>query len=127
MGPFIVRPIGGGDIEIGEKSFLNSDVRFGVPKAKVTIGNRVQIGPRVMFKTVSHSLIYDAKKGRGSWNKPIIIEDEVWIGAGCIITQGVTVGKGAVVAAGAVVTRDVEPFTVVGGVPAKFIKATSTV
>ena len=51
--------------------------------------------------------------------KPIIIEDDVWIGSGAIITQGVRVGKGAIIAAGAIVTKDVEPFSVVGGVPAK--------
>ena len=54
--------------------------------------------------------------------KPIIIEDDVWIGSGAIITQGVRVGKGAIIAAGAIVTKDVEPFSVVGGVPAKLIK-----
>ena len=51
-----------------------------------------------------------------------MIEDDVWLGAGAIITDGVRVGKGAVVAAGAVVTKDVPPHTVVGGVPAKLIK-----
>ena len=52
----------------------------------------------------------------------IVIEDDVWLGAGAIITDGVRVGKGAVVAAGAVVTKDVAPHTVVGGIPAKVIK-----
>ncbi|NEE07867.1 sugar O-acetyltransferase, partial [Streptomyces sp. SID7499] len=53
---------------------------------------------------------------------PIVIEDDVWIGAAAVITQGVTVGAGAVVAAGAVVTRDVPAGTVVAGVPARVIK-----
>jgi acetyltransferase-like isoleucine patch superfamily enzyme len=52
-----------------------------------------------------------------------VIEDDVWLGAGAIITDNVRVGKGAVVAAGAVVTKNVEPHTLVGGVPAKFIKS----
>ncbi|HID52295.1 MAG TPA: acyltransferase, partial [Anaerolineae bacterium] len=52
----------------------------------------------------------------------IVIEDDVWLGAGAIITDGVRVGQGAVVAAGAVVTKDVAPYTVVGGVPARVIK-----
>ena len=55
--------------------------------------------------------------------KPIRIGNKVWIGANATILQGVTIGEGAIVAAGAVVTRDVEPRTVVGGIPARFIKS----
>jgi len=124
-GPFTIRPIGGAkNIEIGKGVFINSDARFGVSSEKVTIGENVQIGPRVMFETMSHGLVYEEGKGRGGIAKPIVIEDEVWIGGGCILTQGITIGKGAVVAAGAVVTKDVQPNTVVGGTPAKFIKNT---
>ena len=122
-GPLTIRPIGGAkNIEIGKGSFINTEIRFGAPKDKVIIGANVQIGPRVMFETVNHGLRYIPGQGRGGWTKPIIIEDEVWVGGGAIITQGVTVGRGSVVAAGAVVTKDVEPNTIVGGVPAKFIR-----
>ena len=122
-GPIIVRPIGGArNIAIGRGTFVNSFARFGVPKSKVRIGRNVQIGPFVCFETVSHGLQYEVGKGREDYYAPITIDDEVWIGAGAIITQGVTVGRGAVIAAGAVVTIDVAPHTVVGGVPAKLIK-----
>jgi len=122
-GPLTVRPIGAvKNIEIGKGSFLNTDIRFGVPKDKVIIGGNVEVGPCVMFETVNHGLRYVPGKGRGSWTKPIVIEDEVWIGGGSIITQGVTIGRGSVVAAGAVVTKDVEENVIVGGVPAKFIR-----
>ena len=116
-GPLTIRPIGcAKNIEIGKGSFINTEVRIGA-RAHVTIGENVQIGPRVMFETVNHGLTYIPGQGRGSWAKPIVIEDEVWIGAGSIITQGVTVGRGAVVAAGAVVTKSVAANSVVGGSP----------
>lgn len=119
-GPLTIRPIGGAkNIEIGSGVFINTDVRFGVPTEKVIIGNNVLVGPRVMFETVNHSLKYQREEGRKSFSKSIIIEDEVWIGAGVIIVPGVTIGRGSVVAAGAVVTRNVEPNTLAGGVPAK--------
>ena len=123
--PLIVRPIGGAkNIEVGKGTFINAETRFGVPKDKVTIGENVQIGPRVMFETVNHGLTYVPGIGRGAWTKPIVIEDEVWIGAGSIITQGVTIGRGSVIAAGAVVTKDVPPDKIVGGVPARVLRGT---
>jgi len=122
-GPLTIRPLGStGNIKIGEGTFINTEVSFGVPNEKVVIGKNVHIGPRVMFETTNHSLSYDPKNGRSRWTKPITVEDEVWVGAGAIITQGVTVGRGSVIAAGAVVTKDVEPKTIVGGVPARIIR-----
>ncbi len=122
-GPLIIRPIGGArNISIGAGSFFNSNTRFGVPKSRVRIGRNVQVGPSVCFETVSHSLKYHPGKGRDDVFADIVVEDEVWIGAGAIITLGVTIGTGAVVAAGAVVIKDVEPYTLVGGVPAKVLR-----
>lgn len=124
-GPLTIRPIGGAkNIKIGKGSFLNTEIRFGVPDASVTIGENVQIGPRVLFETVDHGLVFKPNEGRGAWSKPIVVQDEVWVGAGAIITQGVTIGRGAVVAAGSVVNKDVDAHTVVGGVPAKFLRPT---
>lgn len=122
-GPVVIRPIGGvKNISIGAGSFLNTETRFGVPADKVTIGENVQIGPRVSFETVNHGLKFVQGKGRGAWTKPIVVEDEVWIGAGSIILQGVTLGRGSVVACGAVVSRDVPAGVIVGGIPAKIIR-----
>jgi acetyltransferase-like isoleucine patch superfamily enzyme len=122
-GPLTIRPFGAGkNVTIGKGCFLNTDIRFGCPKDRVVIGKNCQIGPRVCFETMSHGMVYRTNKGRGRISKPIIVEDEVWIGCGAIVTQGVTIGKGAVVAAGAVVSKDVEAYTVVGGVPAKLIE-----
>lgn len=82
------------------------------------IGNNVNISSYVKIITGSHDVNdkdFKAKFGT------VIIEDNVWIGTGAIILQNVRIGRGAVVAAGAVVTRDVEPLSIVGGVPAKLI------
>ena len=122
-GPLTIRPVGGTkNITIGKGSFLNTEIRFGCPKDRITIGKNCQIGPRVCFETMSHGMVYEPGKGRGRLSKPIVVDDEVWIGCGAIILQGVTIGKGAVVSAGAIVSKDVEPLTVVGGVPAKLLK-----
>lgn len=90
----------------------------------VTIGDRVYTSPLVQIVAVNH--VFDDPQRpfveQGITAEGIVIEDDVWIGSGAVITDGVRVGRGAVVAAGAVVTRDVPPHTVVGGVPARVIR-----
>ncbi len=107
---------------IGHNTYLNSEVRFGCQNDCITIGNHCLIGPRVSFESGGHNVVYESFKGRGFYTKKIIVADKVWIGAGSIILQGVTIGKGSVIAAGSVVVKYVNEFCVVGGVPAKFIK-----
>jgi acetyltransferase-like isoleucine patch superfamily enzyme len=90
----------------------------------VKIGDRVYTSPFTQIIAVNH-VCDDPQRPftqQGITAEGIVIEDDVWLGAGAIITDGVRVGQGAVVAAGAVVTRDVLPYTVVAGVPAKVIK-----
>ena len=90
----------------------------------VTIGDRVFTSPFSQIIAVNH--IFDDPQRpfteQGITAEGITIEDDVWIGASAVITDGVRIGRGAVVAAGAVVTKDVPPHTVVGGVPARIIK-----
>ncbi len=110
FGPITLRPLNGTkNISIGKGSFINTEVRFGCPGAKVIIGDEVAVGPRVSFETTSHGLVHQEGKGRGSIYEDIIVEDGAWIGAGSTILLGVTIGKGSVIAAGAVVTKDVPP------------------
>ena len=86
---------------------------------KITIGTKVAISREAFICTASHDI---TKPNRPLITAPITICDGVWIGARAIILPGVTIGEGVVVAAGAVVTKDVEPWSVVGGNPAKEIK-----
>ncbi len=99
----------------------------------IVIGNDVLIAPGVQMNTASHPTSlseritpdWSSDSGEYRWRtfaKPITIGNGCWIGANAMIIGGVTIGDGAVVAAGAVVTKDVEPYTMVGGVPAKIIK-----
>ena len=91
---------------------------------KIIIGNDVLIGPYTVINSGNHNYSNPdiSIREQGHIFKPIVIEDDVWIGANSSILAGVTIGKGAVVGAGAVVTKNVNPYTVVGGVPATFIK-----
>src|SRR5512143_115432 len=110
-------------ITIGVKSLIGE---YNVIRGQggVTIGDRVYTSPHVQIVAVNH--VFDDPQRpfteQGITAQGIVIEDDVWIGSGAVITDGVRVGQGAVVAAGAVVTSDVAPHTVVGGVPAKLIK-----
>lgn len=92
----------------------------------VDIGDRVYTSPFTQIIAVNH--VFDDPDRpfveQGITAEGIVIEDDVWLGAGAIITDGVRVGRGAVVAAGAVVTKNVSPHTVVGGVPARPISRT---
>lgn len=110
-------------IKIGRNSLVGE---YSVIRGQggVQIGDRVYTSPFTQIIAVNH-VFDDPNKpfvDQGITAQGIVIEDDVWLGAGAVITDGVRVGKGAVVAAGAVVTKDVPPHTVVGGVPAKIIK-----
>lgn len=104
---------------IGKHVFINHACSF-LDMGGITIEDHVLIGPRVNLVTENHPL--DPADRRALITKPIIIKKNAWIGAGATILPGVTIGEHAVVAAGAVVSKDVARSTVVGGVPAKFIK-----
>jgi len=112
-----------GVIEIGGNCSINPfTIIYGHGGTK--IGNNVLIAAHTVIIPSNHN--FDSLENpiylQGNTSLGITIEDDVWIGAGCKILDGVTIGQGAVVAAGAVVNRNVEPYSVVGGVPAKLIK-----
>jgi acetyltransferase-like isoleucine patch superfamily enzyme len=112
------------NISIGDHVLINSGGTFHAEYAPLIIGNDVLVGYEVMIFTFNHAI---AKRDvlirqQGHVAKPVAIGNNVWIGARSIILAGVTIGEGAVIAAGAVVTKDVPPYTIVGGVPAKVMK-----
>ena len=122
----------GAHIEIGEFSYVNVNCIF-LDSARITIGDRVLIGPGVQLITASHPV--DASERTidytadpvfpfrvRSYAKPIAIGDDVWIGAGAILLPGVTIGPGTTIGAGSVVTRSVPANVVAAGNPARIIR-----
>jgi maltose O-acetyltransferase len=110
------------EISIGDNVFINRNVVIG--HGSITIGDFVYIGCNALILAQNHGVL-DYKIPIGLQpliSSPVIIEDDVWIGANVVILPGVKVGRGAVIGAGAVVTKDISPFAIVGGVPAKLIK-----
>ena len=114
----------GKTISIGKDCFINMGVTM-LDNAAISIGNNVLVGPNSQFYTPTHPLDYKLRRKWEVQCLPIVVEDDVWIGGNVVICQGVTIGARAVVAAGAVVTKNVAPDTMVGGMPAKFIKSLS--
>jgi maltose O-acetyltransferase len=113
----------GSELEIGHNSGIGVDCRVYGP---VVIGDNVMMGPEVIILTDNHKFdrldIPMCQQGHLE-SETVVIDDDVWIGTRVIILPGVKIGKGAIVGAGAVVTRDVPEYTIVGGNPAKFIRA----
>lgn len=109
----------GKNITIGKDVFINSGCHF-QDQGGITIGDGSLIGHNVVLATINHDL--NPENGRKNHYAPIRIGAHVWIGSNATILPGVSVGDWAVVGAGAVVTKDVPPFTVVGGVPARILK-----
>jgi len=116
---------GDGRIEIGDRVRFNTNVHMNACiRGRIVLGNDVLVGPNVVMRTSDHvtTALDRPITQQGHISGEIIVEDDVWLGGNVSLVGGVHVGRGAVVAAGAVVIHDVEPYTIVGGVPARFIK-----
>ena len=115
-GAVILRPDGleiGSQVDIGEYTHIRA-------QGGVSIGNRVLIAAHTVISSRGHPT--DQATFGVVEDAPVTIEDDVWIGASAVILPGITIGTGAIVGAGAVVTRDVEPNTIVAGVPARELR-----
>lgn len=117
-GTQFLRPRG---VTIGDNCVLGTNMTLD-GRSGLRIGNRVVTATDVMLYTLQHDMESPDFKGEGG---PVVIEDYVYIGPRAIVLPSVTIGYGAVVAAGAVVTKDVAPYTVVGGIPARFLRERS--
>jgi maltose O-acetyltransferase len=104
------------NVRIGSFSNINPDCMLDGRGGTIAIGDYVDIAPEVQIWTLEHDPMDPAF---GVKSAGVVIEDHAWIASRAILLPGVRVGKGGVVAAGAVVTRDVEPYTIVAGVPAR--------
>lgn len=125
--PFIIQ--GTQNIDIADHVNIRSYATLTAINAKIIIKRWTGAAPYLYISTGNHRMIpgrfyqsiTDTEKGRG-YDADVIINEDVWIASRVTILKGVTVGRGAVIAAGAVVNKDVLPYSVVGGVPAHFIK-----
>ncbi|HEU4496894.1 MAG TPA: acyltransferase [Flavobacterium sp.] len=113
----------GGNIKIGQSCSINPyAILYG--HGNLAIGNNVLIAGHTLIIPANHNFsdLNIPINCQGETRKGIVIEDDVWIGSGCRILDGVRIGKGAIIAAGAVVNKDVPSYSIYGGVPAKKIK-----
>ena len=114
----------GDDVHLGMRPTLNAS------RSTIRIGNKVLFGPEVTIRGGNHRtdligrFIYDItdEEKRPEDDLGVVIDDDVWVGTRAVIVHGVTIGRGAVVGAGAVVTRNIPPYAIVAGVPAKVIR-----
>lgn len=118
------------NILIGNNVFIGSGASFIASISYIQIGDKVMFGPNVTIRGGNHSTHiigkqmadYTLSDKLAEDDQPIIIDNDVWIGTGVIILKGVHIGRGSIVAAGAIVTKDIPPYSIVGGVPAKIIR-----
>lgn len=119
-----VRFLRGAGYKLGSGVFIGEDVIIIdelTDRGALVIGDRSAVASRVTFVTVSYPNNSRIREQAPGAKGPIVIEEDAWLGAGAIVLPAVTIGRGAIVGAGSVVTRDVPAFTMVGGVPARFL------
>ncbi len=110
------------NIFIGENCHINHLTCIQPGTAKIRIGDDLLCGPGTMFFATNYTIGASTLRTSEMVGADITIGNDVWLGAGVVVTAGVTIGDGAIVGAGSVVTRDIPPYTIAGGIPAKALK-----
>lgn len=111
----------GSNIILGDRFYANFNLTI-LDCAIITIGDRVMMGPNVMISAATHEIEVGSRRANIEYALPVTIGDDCWIGGGVIILPGVTIGKGCTIGAASVVTKDIPPWSVAVGSPARVIK-----
>lgn len=117
---YVVLNANRGSISLGDRCWMGPHCLI-YGNGTVKIGNDVLIAAHTSINTISHVATRTdvAMASQGIYTDPVVIEDDVWIGLNCTILQGVTIGRGSIIGAGAVVTKDIPPYSIAFGIPAK--------
>lgn len=112
------------NLRVGDRFFLGTNSQLCAVRGDITIGDNTMVASNVVIRPDNHSYQdrYRPMMEQGYDVGKIVIGNDVWIGVNAVILKDVTIGEGSIVGAGSVVTKDVAPYTIVGGVPAKVIK-----
>ena len=113
-----------GVLEIGDNFTLNSNSQLGASFGKIVIGDNCAIAPNCVLRASNHNFSNPniPFREQGHTYGEIVLEDDVWVSSNCVITANTKIGKSSIIGAGSVVTKDVEPYSIMGGVPAKLIR-----
>ena len=115
-------------VSIGDNCYIGEDTHLYAWNERITIGNNVLIaaGARLISRNHAFENMDLPISSQGYINQLIVIEDDVWIGFNVVVLAGVTIGRGSIIGANAVVTKNVEPYSIMGGVPARLIRNRTT-
>lgn len=118
------------NISLGNDVYIGINAKFWCTESSISIGHHVTFGPSVSIIAGNHSshivgkwiTDYKIKDKRPEDDKPVIIDNDIWVGANVLILNGVHINRGAIVGGGSLVTKEVPPYAIVGGVPARVLK-----
>lgn len=111
----------GRHVTLGDNVYANFNLTL-VDDVAITIGSNVMIAPNVVIATAGHPILPELRREAAQFNLPVVIGDNVWIGAGALIMPGITIGDDTVIGAGSVVTRDIPAGVIAVGSPCRVVR-----